>query len=167
MATEVVCPDCGRYIAPEGAVDSAIRCRCAEQAAAAQRKRSVPEGKGKVCYVCNKNLSGRLRLKDHLGRYWCQECAKADERAKKRAAENICPGCSRILPPEKLFEYKGDRYCKACYNLKLEESTKEIRKAGAAVVRRRQDIKAIRGLLIALAGLALLALLNYLFGPFF
>lgn len=167
MSIEVVCPDCGRYIAPEGAVDAAVRCRCAEEAAALEAQRSVPMKEGKNCYICSKDLSGRTRLKDHLGRYWCHDCAKADERAKKRAAENLCPGCSRNFPPAKLFDYKGDRFCRGCYKLKLEETTKEIRQLGQTVARRRHDLKAIKGLLIALGVLGIVGILNYFFGPFF
>lgn len=168
MATEVVCPDCGRYIAPEGSIDAAMRCRCAEEAAELQRKRSTPTpARAKVCFVCNKDLAGRTRLKDHLGRYWCHECAKADERAKKRAAENRCPGCSRIFPPDKLFEYKGDRFCKACYRAAMEETTKEIRTLGMSAARRTADLKALKGIAILLGAVLVLVVLNYFFGPFF
>ena len=121
----VTCPDCGKVIAPPGAVESVLRCRCAENrgpklspdTVSSRPKISVPVDEiarsleaaesessasgsdkddtdtldaesaaaltstEKKCYVCGANLAGRVRLKDHLGRYWCKECAAADERA--------------------------------------------------------------------------------------
>ena len=89
-----------------------------------------------------------------------------DTALKKRAAENLCPGCSRVFPPDKLFEYKGDRLCKACYRIRMEETTKEIRKLGQTVVRRKQELKTVKALLIVLAIMGLIAVLNYFFRPF-
>src|SRR5689334_10942118 len=31
MPGEVTCPDCGKVIAPAGAIDDSLRCRCAEK----------------------------------------------------------------------------------------------------------------------------------------
>src|SRR3954453_16743985 len=100
MDTEVVCPDCGKIIAPEGAVEDSRRCRCVEEDfppparraaldpaaaadAAGEEGANAPDVQ-KKCFVCGKDLAGRKRLKDHLGRYWCRECARADRRAKRR-----------------------------------------------------------------------------------
>jgi hypothetical protein len=79
--TEITCPDCGKVIAPAGAVADTRRCRCGEEQ---KRKAAAPAGPpkpAKSCYVCGADLVGKKRLKDHLGRYWCQSCADADERA--------------------------------------------------------------------------------------
>src|SRR4051812_2934084 len=112
METDVVCPDCGKVIAPPGEVDDALRCRCGERGRSrispetvstrpslsvalpeqtkddtdtlpAETAEAAPKQE-KRCYVCGTALEGRTRLKDHLGRYWCKECAAADERVKKR-----------------------------------------------------------------------------------
>ena len=41
METEVTCPDCGKLIAPPGAVDNMLRCRCAENRVAKNSPDSV------------------------------------------------------------------------------------------------------------------------------
>jgi hypothetical protein len=172
MSTEVVCPDCGKYIAPEGSIDASARCRCHDQASEMARSHEeaiarATTAKPKTCYVCGKDLTGRKRLKDHLARYWCYECAKADERSKRRAAQNQCPGCSRMFPPHKLFEYNDEKLCKTCYKQRIEDTTRKIRELGHTAARRRYEYKTITGLLIALGLLAVLAILNFFFGPFF
>src|SRR5688572_9707480 len=98
METDVVCPDCGKVIAPEGTVENSLRCRCGESRApkvspstvsvrpsisvnvplAAERTEHAADEmeadetpttkKTKNCYICGKDLTGRIRLKDHLGR---------------------------------------------------------------------------------------------------
>lgn len=153
--TDVVCPDCGKYIAPIGAVEAHLRCHCADEQDRASAP-SVPPPQ-KRCYVCSTDLSNRKRLKDHLGRYWCDECAKADKRAKKRAAENQCPDCSRLFPPDKLFEQGTDRVCKHCHKKRLDEISRKLVHLGHAAASRRYEWKHIKWMLIVLAVLLVLA----------
>src|SRR5688572_19479194 len=99
METEITCPECGKVIAPPSSkVDRTAHCRCAEEAA----RPSVALPQTKNCYVRGANLSGRKRLRDHLGRYWCADCARADRRAKKRMKQIKCPDCNRMVPPHKM-----------------------------------------------------------------
>ena len=150
METDIVCPDCGKVIAPAGSVEEVVRCRCGEQRGPKVRvedvstrpRISVPipavprqqpvedhtedesdDGKAnaalqsteKTCYICGKSLAGRTRFKDHLGRYWCKECAAADERAKRREEELTCPDCSRVFPEHKLVYFQTTRVCPSCF----------------------------------------------------
>jgi hypothetical protein len=159
--TEVVCPDCGKYIAPKGAVESAMRCRCAEMEAAPSVP--VPQDTRKRCYVCSADVTNRKRLKDHLGRYWCGECARADHRAKRRVKENQCPDCSRMFPPGKLLEHGDDRVCKQCYKKRLDNTTKKLVKMGHAAATKRHEIKHIKLMLFILVVLIALATYHQFF----
>ena len=155
--TEVICPDCGKYIAPKGSIDPATRCRCADE-------QSAPASAGsaevrKTCYVCGADITNRKRLKDHLGRYWCGECARADHRATKRAKELQCPDCSRMFPPLKLMEHGDVRVCKTCYKKRLDETQKKLVKMGHAAASKRHEIKHIKWMLIIL--IVLIALATY------
>src|SRR5262245_20813875 len=109
METEITCPDCGKIIAPAGEVAENRRCHCAEEKGRERTVHSVVSGAklaptpesakpAKSCYVCGKDLVGKKRLKDHLGRYWCADCAAADERHKQRDKELRCPDCGRSFP---------------------------------------------------------------------
>ena len=166
METEVTCPDCGKVIAPPGAIDNMLRCLCAENAAervspdrvSSRPSISVPipepdpladeddDAKGdtdtldspspltsteKKCYVCGRDLAGRVRLKDHLGRYWCKECAAADERAKRREDELRCADCSRVFPMSKLQYFQTDRVCATCFKHREKKLEKKILRANA------------------------------------
>jgi hypothetical protein len=162
-ATEVVCPDCGKYIAPPGAVEANLRCRCADEEAAAAAP-AAPVERAKRCYVCSADVSGRKRLKDHLGRYWCDDCAKADKRAKKRALENQCPDCNRLFAPGKLIEHGEDKVCKHCYKTRLDEIRKKLVHLGHAAATKRHEIKHIKWMAIVIAVLIVLATYHQIFG---
>lgn len=161
--TEVICPDCGKYIAPEGAVEAHRRCRCAEEAARASAPSVPPPDPRKRCYVCSTDLTNRKRLKDHLARYWCEECAKADNRMKKRAQENACADCSRVFPPLKLFEHGEDRVCKQCYKKRLDVISKKLVHMGHAAATKRHEIKHIKWMLAVIVVLIVLATYNQFF----
>lgn len=163
-ATEVVCPDCGKYIAPKGAVESPLRCRCGDEEPARPSGAPAPGvSQVKRCYVCSADITNRKRLKDHLGRYWCGECARADHRAKKRAKENQCPDCSRMFAPIKLIEHGDDRVCKQCYKKRLDETRQKLVKLGHAAATKRHEIKHIKWMLIILVVLLVLATYHQFF----
>src|SRR3989442_12348767 len=92
METEITCPDCGKVIAAPGQVPDAQRCRCAELEKKQRSQGAAPKPE-KTCYVCGKNLEGHSRRKDKLGRYWCKDCARADEAVKKKQEDLRCPDC--------------------------------------------------------------------------
>jgi hypothetical protein len=184
METDVVCPDCGKVIAPPGAVENTLRCRCAE----ANRPKTSPDqvpsrprisvpipkvdkqstedlesldspatvaSKEKTCYVCGKDLAGRTRLKDHVGRYWCKECAKADARAKKREDDLRCADCSRVFPAHKLQYFQQSRVCATCYKERERALEKKISKASAEKLHQSHEYGKLKWM--AIIGLSLLA----------
>ena len=200
METELVtCPDCGKVIAPPGAVDSVLRCRCAEKRGpkvsadtvssrpkisvpvdeiARSRQESESSASGsdkddtdaldaesaaaltsteKKCYVCGANLAGRVRLKDHLGRYWCKECAAADERAKQREEELRCADCSRVFPLRKLKYFQTDRVCATCYKHREKELEKKIVKATAEKLHKSHEFGKLKWMAIIAVGLIVIA----------
>ncbi len=73
---------------------------------------------GKICVICGEDCSGRPRIKDPRGRYYCRSCHElAAQRGQTRAAASqpaepapgtvICPSCESALPP-------GAKVCVAC-----------------------------------------------------
>jgi hypothetical protein len=202
METDVVCPDCGKVIAPAGAVDDMRRCRCAEQRAPLSPSevptrpsisipipqpppppppppppsRSAPtedldslddaSGNGamkpavvKACYVCGTSLAGRTRLKDHLGRYWCKECAAADERAKRREAELRCPDCSRVFPQHKLVYFQTERVCPSCFKAREKALEKKIVKSNINKLEKQHEWKQLKWMALIAGGLIVIATL--------
>jgi hypothetical protein len=53
---------------------------------------------GKVCVVCGQDCSGRPRVKDPRGRYYCRECY--DEAARKRKAKSQAQKPAPPPPPD-------------------------------------------------------------------
>ena len=191
METEVTCPDCGKVIAPPGAVENILRCRCAESKkpkvsldrVSTRPKISVPippaappepapspsrsaddldaldspVSTEKKCYVCGADLAGRVRLKDHLGRYWCKECAAADEKRKKREDELRCADCSRVFPEHKLKFFQTDRVCASCYKEREKELERKIIRANAEKVHKSHEWGQLKWMAIIGGGLIAIA----------
>ena len=111
----------------------------------------------KTCYVCGANLAGRVRLKDHLGRYWCKECAAADARAKKREDELRCADCSRVFPAHKLQYFQTDRVCKTCYKAREKDLEKKIVKASAEKKHKEHEWTQLKWMAIIALGLIVIA----------
>lgn len=176
MDTEVVCPDCGKIIAPEGAIENNRRCRCAENdfapsasgtsldpvsaaeaADAAVAAAASAPAVEKKCFVCGKDLSGRKRLKDHLGRYWCRECARADARAKKREEDLRCPDCGRVFPADRLVYFQVTRVCKSCYREREKALERKLAKSGIEKGQKRAEWTKIKVMALIAVGLLVLA----------
>ena len=100
-------------------------------------------------YVCGTNLAGRTRLKDHLGRYWCKECAAADKRAKEREDELRCPDCSRVFPAHKLKYFQTTRVCSSCYKAREVALEKKIVKANINKVEKQHEWQTLKWMAIA------------------
>lgn len=192
METDVVCPDCGKVIAPKGAVENSLRCRCGETRdsqlspdevsvhpsisvnvpLAAERTEHAADEieadetpsapKTKACYICGKDLTGRIRLKDHLGRYWCRECAKADERAKKREEQLKCPDCGRVVPENKLVYFQTTRVCTTCFKAREKELEKKIKKAAAVKIHEKSEWQSIKVMAMIAVVLLVLGSIGYL-----
>ena len=111
----------------------------------------------KKCYVCGANLAGRVRLKDHLGRYWCKECAAADERAKRREDELRCADCSRVFPPHKLQYFQTDRVCATCFRAREKVLEKKIVKFTAEKKHKEHEWLQLKWMAIIVLGLILIA----------
>jgi hypothetical protein len=111
----------------------------------------------KTCYVCGANLSGRVRLKDHLGRYWCKECAAADERARKREDELRCADCSRVFPLRKLQYFQTDRVCATCFKEREKKLEKKILKANAEKLQKHHEFGKLKWMAIIATGLIVIA----------
>ena len=113
----------------------------------------------KNCYVCGASLAGRTRLKDHLGRYWCKECAAADERAKRREAELRCPDCSRVFPAHKLVHFQTTRVCPTCFKAREKALEKKIVKSQIKKIEKTHEWKQLKVMAIIAGGLILIATL--------
>lgn len=188
METDIVCPECGKVIAPAGSVEDVVRCRCGEQRGPKVRveevstrpRISVPiptvpqqaqeekddreasaalQSTEKTCYICGRSLAGRTRFKDHLGRYWCKECAAADERAKRREEELTCPDCGRVFPEHKLVYFQTTRVCPSCFKEREKALEKKIVKSNINKVEKQHEWKQLKWLALVSGGLILLATL--------
>ena len=170
--TEITCPDCGKVIAPPGEVAESRRCLCAEEKERSKQRivHSAVTGEpltpmdpaskpAKSCYVCGKDLVGKKRLKDHLGRYWCAECAAADERAKKRENELRCPDCGRVFPDHKLVYFQTDRVCQTCYKAREKALERKVDKYGAEKLHKGEEFNKLKWMAIIIAVLVGLAAL--------
>ena len=171
MATEVVCPDCNKYIAPKGEVEETVRCHCGDDFSYSGTKAYVapePEQEkprpAKSCYVCGIDLTNQVRLKDHIGRYWCQECTEAERRAKAREAELKCSDCHRMVGASKLYDYDDVRLCRTCLNMRQKAATKRLKTYGVETAHKRSEINRIKWMAIIAGVLILLATLNMFFG---
>ena len=78
----------------------------------------------KVCCTCGKIVSGRKRMRDSEGKYWCIPCGKADQEKKQKLIAGViaCSGCYKPFPVKKLKEYGSSTYCPACYRKVNRES---------------------------------------------
>jgi hypothetical protein len=158
MSVEIICPDCGKPILPaDSPVDPMGRCACAKPQAA-----HVPPAV-KTCYVCGKNLSGKGRLKDRLGRYWCVECAKAEKRAHRRLKQFRCRDCNREFPAAKLVNFDGTRLCNACMTAREKAAETRLKTIGIEDAHRRHDLLPIKMMALALLLLVLIALVQWFF----
>jgi hypothetical protein len=166
MDTELICPDCKKYIAAEGEVEDAVRCRCAEPEQRSSSFRGTPEAPpapppdAKLCHLCGDNLTGRQRYRDSIGRYWCTDCREADERRN----ESRCPDCGKLFPPDKLFEFQLTRVCKGCYRTRIDETTRKLTRMGHDAAHRKYEIARIKWMSIILAVLLVLATIHQLWG---
>lgn len=171
MPTEVTCPDCGKTIAPRGAIDETLRCRCGDNLN--KRSDTVDDeiesfadgsaaGKEKTCYVCGKSLVGRVRLKDHLGRYWCKQCASADKRAKRHEEKGRCSDCSRVFDPRKLTTLPNNvRVCATCLKAREKALEKKIVRQGITQVHDKHEKRKLKWLAITAVILILIILINH------
>jgi len=86
-------------------------------------------GSKKACCECGIDVSGRKRMKDSQGRYWCYECGTADQMRKGKGSNgSLCPDCSQMFPPVKLMKHENQYVCPDCYEMRI---VRERERAGS------------------------------------
>jgi hypothetical protein len=113
--------------------------------------------------LCGTDLTGKPRVKDREGRYYCVPCNKSDS-DKIRAARVPCADCHVFFPKEKLLPHGNDMICEPCRLKRLNQfrATKaRMATLGAADVNRRNTRLAILGSILVLC--ALIALWYWIF----
>lgn len=116
----------------------------------------------KVCCACGESVSGKKRLKDEYGQYWCIPCAEKDE-AKKHGQRVACPDCGRMIREEAMIAVELTKVCPRCYKERQELAKKNptIRTARYNSEYRKHEIQKIKTLGAFAAGLAILALWQF------
>jgi hypothetical protein len=145
MDTEITCPDCQKTIAPKGAIPESSRCKCADANKDDTDTIATEDLSGgtKTCYVCGDDLTGRVRLKDKLGNYWCKQCASKDKRQKRHEEKYKCADCSRPFPKEKLRYFQNARLCATCFKERERKLEKKIKKEVAVSIHEQHEKKKI------------------------
>lgn len=67
----------------------------------------------KFCTKCRKDLTHGRRLKDSMGRYWCEACGEADSH-EKHSSKLKCAGCEEVFRPECVSMVAGRMLCEDC-----------------------------------------------------
>jgi len=116
----------------------------------------------KTCYVCGASLARRVRLKDHLGRYWCKQCAAADKRSKRHEEKGRCHDCSRVFDPRKLTTLPDNvRVCPSCFKAREKALEKKIVRHGIEKTHQRHETRKLMWLAVIAAVLLLLGLIHH------
>ncbi|MGE5608132.1 MAG: hypothetical protein ACM359_02665 [Bacillota bacterium] len=102
----------------------------------------------KVCCVCGQGVSGRKRYKDTAGKYWCEECARADSLRKHPAA---CADCQQTFPGGDLVEYEGVRLCRDCAGKRYVAAKRAAARKAAIATEVEQDKVKRKRILIVLS----------------
>lgn len=77
----------------------------------------------KLCCQCGIDVAGHKRMKDHRGRYWCVDCAKADEKRKRLLESGVCAGCGEAFHGHELTVIGFSTYCKRCLKTRAKQET--------------------------------------------
>ena len=86
------------------------------RAAFAAAGTEVPDRpEAKPCHLCGRDTTGRKRMKDHAGRYFCYDCGIIHSQQERRTRGLPCSECRRVLVPEKLYGEGSVRYCERCW----------------------------------------------------
>jgi len=99
-------------------------------------------GTEKVCCACGVNVSGKKRMKDAEGRYWCYDCGMEDTVRKHPDQAVECLECHERFAPSKLVDFEGRQVCPTCEGkLRLAKKRAEARIAAAAEEARQQEVR--------------------------
>ncbi len=173
MATVVICPDCGGAIGGDPSDPSMRKCKCPPARVSSNGSDTInsssammntstataPETTStkKTCCICGKDVTGRKRMKDREGKYFCIECGTADS-AKKRITRTPCGGCEKHFPISDMYKMGGVYLCNNCRVAKLEHAAKKrnlIGGIGSAF--RSHEMGRVKVLLLIAAVLLLIA----------
>ena len=77
----------------------------------------------KICCRCGADVSGKKRLKDSDGRYWCPDCSTSDEKRKRLIASGICAGCGEAFHGPDLSVIGDSTYCNRCLKVRARKET--------------------------------------------
>jgi hypothetical protein len=102
------CPRCG---GATSATKSGMRmCTCSDLTNAVNKQ-------SKVCTACGADVTGKPRMKDSQGKYWCIPCGEEDRRKKGKgdSVETGCPSCKKMVPAVTLMKLDGRFVCPPCY----------------------------------------------------
>jgi hypothetical protein len=103
---------------------------------------------GKICCVCKESVSGRKRYKDAEGKYWCEDCARADSMRKHPAA---CNDCKQMFPGTDLVEYEGVRLCRDCAGKRYVQAKRAAARKTAVAIEVEHDKIKRKRILIAVS----------------
>lgn len=93
----------------------------------------------KICTICGVDVSGKPRVKDQEGNYYCVPCEEA-QKQNRQAAQLACPDCGLFFPRDKLEEHGGQLVCESCVRKRRKKYLKtksRMAAAGASDARRR------------------------------
>ena len=77
----------------------------------------------KLCCKCGRDVAGQKRMKDHMGRYWCVDCGKSDEKKKRLLDSGVCAGCGEAFHRHELSVIGDATYCKRCLRVRARKET--------------------------------------------
>lgn len=96
----------------------------------------------KVCRACGVNVSGKKRMKDADGQYWCYDCGMEDTVRKHPDQAVECFECHERFAPSKLVDFDGKMVCPTCDGkLRQVKKRAEARIAAAAEEARQQEVR--------------------------
>src|SRR4029453_16192701 len=120
-----------------GASDVADASLASNRRAVAPRRFHIPEhgrlrslrmpstttAGAKLCCKCGRDVAGQKRMKDHMGRYWCVDCGKSDEKKKRLLDSGVCAGCGEAFHRHELSVIGDATYCKRCLRVRARKET--------------------------------------------
>ncbi len=121
----------------------------------------------KVCCNCGADVTGRKRMKDSQGRYWCYACGKKDEQSRQSVSATVKPSqgectlCHTQVSVQDLISYDGQFICPRCHREQKELADRtEARLERVNKTYDKNQWQRLSGLLAVLAILAIIIILR-------
>ena len=77
----------------------------------------------KICFKCGVEVTGKPRIKDEEGRYYCVPCGQAEEMQRMHVKAGICEGCGESFSKSQLMLIGGKQLCTRCRKSKFMDTT--------------------------------------------